>query len=616
MDPVKDEIDPSWWEDVLAPVPLDDPHAPIYSLSRHLSEAAEADSVAGFQRLVLETLAVVTSAMPSFENWHEPFAPAIQFGGKRSPIPADLGPDQLALLSRIAPLIERPDLRARVSDVAWFYGDRSDVAMLDRAIDAYRAASLNGDAWVIGGRESWVRALDLAARRGPDGHSQMQEMSDALRTQILASKVEDAFRPVALAEVLREHGRVGGNERAEVCAALISLAAQTSSSDPRLSRHLEREALAWLAGDAMAAAAATERIARTYVAQADARIRAEPQSGALAEGHFIEKAIAVLRSIPRSYRIANGLDTLLDELRARLLEARESAIEQMERFELGPVDLNEAVTHARSRVSGHATAFDALAAFATLAPPMNEAETRESAVKLVEDSFSRLFPTTTFSSDHRKVASRSGASDPADEESVWAEMVRAVHIHSQLVGIGLVRPALEVLTTEHNISRQHLVSLCAESPLVPQGHERLWGEGLVLGFSGNLAAAVSLLVPQLEQVIRVMLKRQNVYTLVVDEQGVESEKSLNALLDMPETATIFGAGMVMEMKAMLVVPGSTNLRNVIAHGLLDDGSAWSYSALYMWWFSLRLVMWPLIEMVGDSQSPAEEPTAEAMTREP
>ena len=72
-----------------------------------------------------------------------------------------------------------------------------------------------------------------------------------------------------------------------------------------------------------------------------------------------------------------------------------------------------------------------------------------------------------------------------------------------------------------------------------------------------------------------MLRRHDVHTLFVDEHGVESEKSLNALLDMTETEDIFGAGMVMEMKAMLVVQGGPNLRNDVAHGLLDDNSAWS-----------------------------------------
>jgi hypothetical protein len=235
--------------------------------------------------------------------------------------------------------------------------------------------------------------------------------------------------------------------------------------------------------------------------------------------------------------------------------------------------------------------------FATLAPPLVESKTRETAEDMLDGTISHVFGSSTISSDFRKVAASPGSAGQVDEAAVWSEMVRVVVYNSQFIGQGLIRPALEVLNIEHRFSRQYLVSVCVESPAVPEGHAALWGTGVALGMAGNHGAAVSVLVPQLEQVIRVMLHRNNVHTLFVDDHGVESEKSLNVLLDLPETEQIFGPGMVMEMKGMLVVQGGPNLRNNIAHGLLSDGSAWSYSALYMWWFCLRLVMYPLIEMV-------------------
>lgn len=605
MDTVSEAIDPSWWEDVLAAASLDDPYEPPELLSTHLEQAAANPSVTGLHELVLQVLAMVSSAMLNPEDWLEPFTPAMQFGDKRTVVPADLDADQVALLARIAPLVERDDLRARVADVAWVYGDRSDIAMLDRAIDAYRAAPLTGDVWFSVGKDAWVRAFALAARRGADGHARVQEMSDALKARVLVGKVTDNFRTVGFAGTLRQHGRLEAAGRAEVREALFALAAKASSVSPRLSRHLEREALAWLGdSDAAAAGAATERVARTYIAEADSRIQTDLNAGALVEGHFLEKAIAVLRTIPRSYRLENGLDELIDGLRTRLRESRESSMEQMMRIQSDPVDLTDAVSNARSQVSGHADKFDALAAFATLAPPLDEASTRESAAKMLEGAISHILGSSTFSSDFRKIAFRPGSSGQADDEAVWAEMVRTVFFHSQLIGKGLIQPAQEVLTTEHRFSRQYMVSLCVESPAVPEGHETLWGDGLALGLGGNYGAAVSVLLPQLEQVVRVMLRRNDVHTLFVDEHSVESEKSLNALLDMTETEDIFGAGIVMEMKAMLVHQAGPNLRNHVAHGLLDDNSAWSYSALYMWWFCLRLVTWPVINMTSRARTPS------------
>lgn len=613
MDPVNDVIDPSWWEDVLATASLDSTYEPPELMSTYLEQAAADSSVTGLHELVLRVLAMASSAMLDPVNWLEPFTPMIQFGGKRSVVPEDLDAGQIALLARIAPLIDRDDLRARVADVAWVYGDRSDIAMLDRAIEAYRAAPLTGDVWFSIGKDAWVRAFALAARRGENGKARAQEMSDALKAQILIGQVADQYRTVQLAEVLRQHGRVDASGRAEVSEVLFALASEASSVMPRLSRHFEREALAWFGrSDATAANAATERVARTYIAEADAHIHADPEAGALAESHFVEKAIAVLRTIPRSYRLTNGLDKLICDLRIRMRESRESSMEQMTRIDSEPVDLTEAISFARSKVSGHTDKFNALAAFATLAPPLEEAYTRENVEQMLQGSISHIFGSSTYSADFRKIASRPGTTDRIEEATVWAEIVRTVYLHAQMLGTGIILPAQEVLITEHRFGRDYFVSLCLESPLVPEGHEVLWGNGLAFGMGGNYGAAISVLVPQLEQVIRVMLKRHDVHTLIVDEQGVESEKSMNALLDMTETDEIFGTGMVMEMKAMLVIQGGPNLRNDIAHGLLDDNSAWSYYALYMWWFCLRLVTWPVIQMTVQSRPQEEESGGDSM----
>ena len=58
---------------------------------------------------------------------------------------------------------------------------------------------------------------------------------------------------------------------------------------------------------------------------------------------------------------------------------------------------------------------------------------------------------------------------------------------------------------------------------------------------GDHGSAAAALVPQPEQLVRTLRKRNGAHTWYVDEQtGVESQKSLNALLDMDETADALG----------------------------------------------------------------------------
>lgn len=319
MDPETDDIDPSWWAPAYDGEGVED-YEPAELLSSRLQELAK-EASDEFQKMVLEVLTRVSSAMLNPDDWLAPFSPAIQFGDRRSPVPADLTKEQVALLARIAPLVDRGDLRARVADVAWYYGDRSNVALLDMAVDAYRAAPLTGEVWFSVGNDAWRRGLELARRRGPDGRARIEEMTKALKERLLTSTVEDRFFAENLAALLRKNGRPSAQERVEVADHLGGLAADAAEEHPRLSRHFERERAAWLAGDNDTFNAATERIARTYIAEADSRLEADPGGGAMAAGLFLEKAIATLRLLPRSYRVANGIEDLIGELRDRLQSA-------------------------------------------------------------------------------------------------------------------------------------------------------------------------------------------------------------------------------------------------------------------------------------------------------
>ena len=145
VDVSEPEIDPSWWRDVVNA----DSNGRTLSISRLILEAAR-DATDKPSEPVLRALSVATSAMLRPNRWNEPFEPVATLGGRRSSLPSDLDANDLALLSRIARLMDDTDnasLRARVCDVSWFYGNRADVALLDRAIAAYTKVPLTLDAW-------------------------------------------------------------------------------------------------------------------------------------------------------------------------------------------------------------------------------------------------------------------------------------------------------------------------------------------------------------------------------------------------------------------------------------------------------------------------------------
>ncbi|MEH0841890.1 DUF4209 domain-containing protein [Micromonospora sp. CPCC 205711] len=579
-------------------------------MSFRFQAAAREVEVGEFKRLVLDALAIATSPMLVPDNWIDPFAPVIQTRTHRSAMPSDLTAKQLGVLASLAPLVEHAGLRARVADIAWTYGDRRDGALLTTAIDAYRESPLEASSWYHGGEESWRRALELGLRRGKAEHRRVEEMSEALKTQILAASVNDSFLTVQISALLLGIRVLNPNDMRSIADHCQSLAGDAAGNgNQRLARALNRQAASWYKriADAEAANQCQAAVAEAYAAEAKQRLSGESPS-AMVASHFFEKAVATLISLPNKYRTAAGLDTRLAELRKLLEENRLNSLDEMVAIEGESVDLTDYIESARAAVRG-AEPLEALARLGSIHSIVDPEQVFVSATERVRGSIARIFSSSTFAHDGRKVASNAGSS-PVDESSgsqvvtdpdavepaIWSEVMRELDIRAQVASQGRILPAHAMITMEHRYSRSNLLEICQECPFVPARQEALWTLGLWHGLNGDFASAAFVLVPQLEQLVRQGLKRNGVYTLLVDEMGVETEKGLSALLRMPEAIHFLGPGLALELRALLCEQQGPNLRNNLAHGLATDAEAWSHSSVYAWWLCLRIVAHSVFQM--------------------
>ena len=152
-----------------------------------------------------------------------------------------------------------------------------------------------------------------------------------------------------------------------------------------------------------------------------------------------------------------------------------------------------------------------------------------------------------------------------------------------------ILPALEVLLLEHRLREDDFISLATRSPIVPKGRERLFGKALFAGYEMDFLVALHLLVPQIEHIVRSNLKSAGVTTTNLDKNGIENENGLSTLIDMPEAAQVLGENFTFEVKALFCDACGSNLRNELAHGLMDDEACGSAYSIYAWWWGLKLV---------------------------
>lgn len=152
-----------------------------------------------------------------------------------------------------------------------------------------------------------------------------------------------------------------------------------------------------------------------------------------------------------------------------------------------------------------------------------------------------------------------------------------------------ISPALMCLTAEHFISDDDLVSIVAQSGMVPRERVALVAKGLKAGFEGDFEVALHLLVPQLEHLVRTHLQNKGAKTTTTDADGLQMEAGLSTLVTLPEMEAVFGEDLTFEIRAVFCDGFGPNLRNEVAHGLLDADAMLSAESVYAWWLIFRTV---------------------------
>lgn len=564
------------------------------SLSAAARTAIEAGQIA--EGKVLWLLADACSMMLSPGGVNSPFKPFMVMEGKRSALPEDFQESDVALLAQVSEEIDDAWVQARLADLVWLLKRPRSPKHALLAIDAYRTIPLNTETWVRGGRECWERAISLTRMLRAGAGERLKEIEAEIINAFEDAKKEDGFLALWLCDLLIHNGLARG--KSVVVADKLGSLARLLDDDGDLhgARELFDASAKWFkqAGDDAKSAQMTVRVAEGWVKDAIARMSSQHPSHLVAASCY-ENAIQTYRTIPRRDRATHRVEERLAELHRHMSEAGQKSLGDMGVFTSTPFDITELVEGARNSVRGK-SAIDALAALANIYPGVHVKQLRELSEKMLrEHPLQALVSATHLSRDGRVVAKRSGMGffgAPDSEEyraAVWPAMVKDYGIELGVAVQGQIWPALEVLLLEHRLRESDFVSIASRSPIVPKGRERLFAKALFAGYERDFVGALHVLVPQIEHMVRWHLKAAGVKTTNLDKDGIENENGLSSLTDLPEVAQIFGEDLEFELKALFCNAFGPNLRNELAHGLLDDEACQSTYSIYAWWLGLRLV---------------------------
>lgn len=590
--PTLDDFKNSGWKEALGP-----PEERRYSLMHHHLETAARiafDDGQPARGKALWLLSGACSMMLEPECRNDPFKPIYKEfpSGRHSVTPDDFLRSDLEFFALIVDEADDPRLKARLADILWLTSaPRRDPKTALTAIDSYRSIPLDFDNWRRDGKECWHRALVLAFMQGSGG-DRVANMEKAIVKAIESVEWPNSFFCVELADFLKSLN-LGKKHTLKIAEKLESFVTKASLSSTIANQYWT--AAEWLsaAGENARSASALVKMAECYVKDGDAYASGGGRGHASATEFYL-RAIQIYKNIPGKERAAHQVDERIDALRKKHEESRTKIADHMSPISVSTPanDLIEIIEESRKAVSGKKPV-EALAALAQLHQIVNVKELRESAVEMMKKHPTRTFLGNTHRSRDGRILGHQPGTNPfaeMSEKAVYFQMIEQHMLSMSLAVRGIFIPALDVLRQEHRFREVDFIDIARQSPFAPPGRETLFGKALFAGYDYDFATAIHLLAPQIENMVRFHLKQNSAQTTHLDKnEKIEDEVSLKSLMERPEAVQIFGENLSFEIRALFCERVGPNLRNLVAHGLLDDASSHqSVYPVYAWWLALRL----------------------------
>lgn len=564
------------------------------SFIRAAQNVAEEDGAKG---KVLLLLADVCSMSLKPKSIHNPFKPMIEYaGGGCSATPEDFEKPDIMFFESILPEINDYRLKARLADLLWLINQPKNIQHAHMAIAAYQQFPLDFGSLVREGKEAWERAIRLALMLGSGAQDNIQLIWDTLFQTLNGLDSIDKAYGIFLSNLLEVIPLEDGKYK--IIADKLEKFSQDLKKNKNfsLSRSYCEKSIAWhkLSKSCHDVWRLTVEIAELFVLEALCRTEGDNPSN-IAAGHFLECAIHEYRKIPGEERPNHNVEERLKELHKQMSTVNKLATGEMSVIKTESIDLSQIAERSKKLIRGKSFP-KVLFALANSTSDFSVDKLQSDTEKnLKENSIHALFPSSHMTSDGRVAARTLGLNlnDPESDESqqvIWGEMVKAYGILIGITAQGIIIPALEALNLEHRITERKILEVCNLSPIIPYNREELWAKGLYLGFEHDFLGSTHMLTPQVEHFVRTLMKHKGIKTTTLDSKGIETENGLSTLVGHAEISEVLDNSLIFEFKALLTDSIGSNLRNKIAHGLLEADEGQSTYTIYFWWLCLRLVV--------------------------
>ena len=307
-------------------------------------------------------------------------------------------------------------------------------------------------------------------------------------------------------------------------------------------------------------------------------------------------AIAAFKKIEDTFKPRHDTSERIQELHKQMLDYQKQSITQIVSIDIVEADDycdSEMQQVARELVRGKSlrNALYFLAFKCRLIHSTKDLQT-EAEQNMESCKLSHLVP-TVFVDEEGKTKAASGNG----EDELKNTMFRIAKFYQGWYGLNFIVPACHQICSEHSVTLEDLSFIVCKNSLIPEGREPLYAKGLMAGLQGDLVIAAHLLIPQLENSLRYILKQNG--AIASKMETIQDNLLLHEILVLPELKQILTEDIIFALKGLLVERVGSNLRNEICHGLFSHDRFFTPEVAYFWWLTLYLCLGTNLQTVVD-----------------
>ncbi len=570
---------------------LSDKEITLWDLHTRLIESLERETNNDDKNIIRLLLDVSSIMLTTDKN--KPFQPlCVKADGRRSAEPSDFTEQELDYFALIYGYIENRMLKARVLDILWYRKHKGITIneVKKYLICPYIHLSFNKD---YPNNINFInRGLDLALKvNDKDAVEGFKNRVISFLNSLPKDEIclDNIFKPYKVVNLFHEKKiRLTDKEKEQFINAMMKCAEHLAAmSEYWQAIDYYQEAIYWQdkCANKMEIPKLYARIANLYLSYGDS---CQNQQCA---GRYYEKALSVInRKIAKKSRMNYFSDEAIHNVKLKLLTARKSSLKELHEVK-GQVDITSAVESVQKTIQDQ-DLLTLMKQLVILPSQISFNSILEEATKTVQSSLTLgAFETETLADDGRKIDTTAKSTDKAIfniDTHIYKVMLWQYSLMVDMIVHVYVLPILKYIRGKHNLGFNDFLRIVHSSSIIPNDRKNVVAYGLYEGYKCNFLVSLHLLVPQIEHLVRVSLKKANALTIHVDENGIETEVSLNSLVEMSEFKKLFGDDLAFEINALLCEPSGLNLRNKVSHGLISEDGMNSSDSVYLWWFCYKL----------------------------